>query len=238
MSRISTQMAQEKLKFKDKHQTKLKKISLSEKWWKHNYPGTCDSPNKLFSRRRDLLLSNTATAALALSASHIYSARRTRVQGLPVHMRDALKNKPSFGQSGFRWFGYSSKASSSLGQLIISMDARHWCSQVWRTSIKRPGSLAHGSRLQSHLSGDWGFDHSLSYPKVLCKRSTVLQRIITMKKKKSKLNSAVARESQIWSRPKKEGKERKIAERCQVFAGTRGRKDRCLIFFSVQEAGP
>lgn len=201
---------------------------------KHNYPGTCDSPNTLFSRRRDLLLSNPATAALALSASHIYSARRTRVQGLPVHMRDALKNKPSFGQSGFRWFGYSSKASSSLGQLIISMDARHWCSQVWRTSIKRPGSLAHGSRLQSHLLGDWGFDHSLSYPKVLCKRSTVLQRIIIMKKKKkSKLNSAVARESQIWSRPKTEGKERKIAERCQVFAGTRGRKDRCLIFFSV-----
>lgn len=92
---------------------------------KHNYPGTCDSPNKLFSRRRDLLLSNTATAALALSASHIYSVRRTRAQGLPVHMRDALKNKPSFGQSGFRWLGYSSKASSSLGQLIISMDARH-----------------------------------------------------------------------------------------------------------------
>lgn len=149
-----------------------------------HYPGTCDSPNKLFSRRRDLLLSNTANATLALSALHIYSARRTRVQGLPVHMRDPLKNKPSFGQSGFRWFGYSSKASSSLGQLIISMDAKHWCSQVWRTSIKRPGNLAHGSRLQSHLSGDWDFDHSLSYPKVLGIRGTVLQRIIiTMEKK-------------------------------------------------------
>lgn len=153
-------------------------------------------------------------------------------------MRDALKNKPSFGQSGFRWFGYSSKASSSLGQLIISMDARHWCSQVWRTSIKRPGSLAHGSRLQSHLLGDWGFDHSFSYPKVLSIRSTVLQRIITIKKKN--LNWI-----QLWrgnprsdQTKKKEGKERKIAERCQVFAGTRERKDRCLIFFSVQEAGP
>lgn len=135
-----------------------------------NYPGTCDSPNNVFSRRRDLLLSNMATAALALSAWRIHSARRTRVQGLPVHMRDALKNKPSFGQSGFRWFGYSSKASSSLGQLIISMDARHWCSQVWCTSIRRPGSLAHGSRLRSHLSGDWGFDQPQLSPSPLQKK--------------------------------------------------------------------
>lgn len=170
-----------------------------------NYPGTCDSPNNVFSRRRDLLLSNMATAALALSAWCIHSARRTRVQGLPVHMRDALKNKPSFGQSGFRWFGYSSKASSSLGQLIISMDARHWCSQVWRTSIRRPGSLAHGSRLRSHLSGDWGFDQPQLSPSPLQKKHCAPKNNNNEKKKKSKLNSAVARESQIWSRPKKEG---------------------------------
>lgn len=110
-------------------------------------------------------------------------------------------------------------------------------------------SVAHFNQATRQLStwvkatvssvGGLRFWPASAIPQVLCERSTVLQRIITMKKKKkkSKLNSAVARESQIWSRPKKEGNERKMAERCQVFAGTRGRKDRCLIFFSVQEAG-
>lgn len=37
------------------------------------------------------------------------------MQGLPEHMGDALKNKPSFGQSGFRWFGRSSKARRLSG---------------------------------------------------------------------------------------------------------------------------
>lgn len=89
---------------------------------------------------------------LSLTRTHIARSER-RAGSASAHERDALKNKPSFGQSGFRWFGCSSKASSSLGQLIISMDARRWCSQVWCTSIKQRGSSAHGSRLQSHLSG-------------------------------------------------------------------------------------
>lgn len=150
-------------KVTNKHQTKVWRGRNSwncdlAKLWKRNSPGTCDSPNKLFSHRHDPLLSSAASAALSPPRP---SASRTSARaqehgcrvGAGAHERVALKNKPSFGQSGFRWLGCSSKASSSLGQLIISMDARRWCSQVWCTSIKRPDSSAHGSRLRSHLSG-------------------------------------------------------------------------------------
>lgn len=47
----------------------------------HSSPGTCDSPNKLFSHRRDLRLSNTASDALSLTNSHTYRTQRTRAQG-------------------------------------------------------------------------------------------------------------------------------------------------------------
>lgn len=91
------------LKVKNKHQTKLggnnwKDFDLA-KLWKHNYPGTCDSPNKMFSHRRDLLLSNTASAALSLTNLHTYNAHRTRVQGRPEHMRETLwKISPHLGR--------------------------------------------------------------------------------------------------------------------------------------------
>lgn len=48
---------------------------------KDNAPGTCDSPNKLFSHRRDLLLSNTALAALSLSYSRVYGTHRNTGAG-------------------------------------------------------------------------------------------------------------------------------------------------------------
>lgn len=191
-------------------ETTGKKNSLDlAKLWKHNSPGTCDSPNKLFSHRRDLRLSNTAFHSL--TRTHIAHTER-RVQGRAgAHERDALKNKPSFGQSGFRWLGCSSKASSSLGQLIISMDARRWCSQVWCTSIKRPGSSAHGSRLQSHLSGSK--DRALS-PSAAIPESLVRDEELGSPKKKSKLNSAAAKGN---PRPDhEEEEERKITQRCQV----------------------
>lgn len=63
--------------FKEKtHQTKLgqttgKKVSDFAKLWEPNYPGTCDSPNILLSHRRDLLLSNTASAVLSLTRTYI-----------------------------------------------------------------------------------------------------------------------------------------------------------------------
>lgn len=62
-----------------------------------------------------------------------------------VFGRSALKAKLSFGQSGFRWLGLSSKAACSLGQLITSREARVWCSQVWRLSItiRQLQSLGH-----------------------------------------------------------------------------------------------
>lgn len=206
------------------------------KLWKHNSPGTCDSPSKLFSHRRDVLFSNTAPTALSLAAH--YSTRRTWLQGqAAAHKRDALKNKPSFGQSGFRWLGCSSKASSSLGQLIISMDARRWCSRVWRTSIKRPKRSAQRSRPWSRLSHlvttlarpvVVGTNDSVPVP--LSHRGEKLGSWESKKKKKSqsKLNLAVARESQTW--PWKKG-----AKKRESFAGVRGRKDRCLISFSVDK---
>lgn len=174
----------------------------------------------------------------------------TRVQGLPEHMGDALKNKPSFGQSGFRWFGCSSKASSSLGQLIISMDARRWCSQVWRTSIKRPGSLAHGSRLQSHLSD---LKMTEARPVAVSTGPSVpllqSQRLLQRKgagsegrKKKKKTRVNWIRLCRGNPRPDQEKKKRrrkrkKNYSKMPGFARARGRKDRCLISFSVRATG-
>lgn len=160
-------------------------------------------------------------------------------------MRVALKNKPSFGQSGFRWFGYSSKASSSLGQLIISMDARRWCSQVWCTSIKRPGSLAHGSRLQSHLSGlKMTEAHPVAVstgPSVPLLRSQSLLHEKDWAPKKKK-NTAVnwirlCRGNPRPDQGKKRRKRKKNYWKMPGFARARGRKDRCLISFSVRAAG-
>lgn len=129
------------------------------------------------------------------------------------------------------------------------MDARRWCSQVWCTSIKRPGSSAHGSWLRSRLSGlkmaevsscsglDGALGPGAATPKTPVRDELGSHRKKKKKKTSSKLNSAAARESQTWPGKKKRRRRKKNYSKMPSFAGARERKDRCLISFSVQAVG-
>lgn len=93
---------------------------------------------------------------------------------------------------------------------------------------------------------DWGsscggFDRALS-PTAAIPKSSAREGLGSEERKKkhcSKLNSAVPRESQTWPGKKKKErrKRKKNYSKMPGFARARGRKDRCLISFSVRAAG-
>lgn len=141
---------------------------------------------------------------LSLTNSHTYRTAH-RDHGRGVGQRtwewDALKNKPSFGQSGFRWLGCSFKGEQLSGSAYYFNGCKapmFW--SVWRTSIQ--AHSGHGSRPAV------GQGSSRSGLDVSCNTTSGLL-------PKSQSNWSVVRESQTW--PEK--------SKSQNFGG------RCLILF-------
>lgn len=177
------------------------KKGWKEKVWRRNSAGTCDSPHKRLSHRRDLLLSNT----LSLTNLHTYCTAH-RDHGRGVGQRtwewDALKNKPSFGQSGFRWLGCSFKGEQLSGSAYYFNGCK--APMFWSVAHFKPAARHiwdMGSRLWPHLSGQGsscrGLDGTPSLP---------LTDDRTKKSKRCKLNSSVVRESQTWPDKEKRNK--------------------------------